>query len=204
MVRSFVVGLMVLVLVLFAAAWLSSPTLVPRPWLLAVVIALATGALSLAWLRRAFSQRVQPTWDEEFPDAPRARVTPGGEFTWEPRGTPRMGVRHGIVHRWWDVTHAPRVGVALAFEIPDELPRDLLLAATKRGLAAARRALPGRGKVRAKAAGRDEPGPTSFVRVRLEVQGHGADEDWARASAEAFARAFLRAVARHGMVATQR
>lgn len=160
--------------------------------------------LSLAWLRRGYFRRIQPTWNEEFPQDARVRITPGGGFEWEPRGAHRIQVRHGIVHNWWDVTHAPRVGASLAFDIADEVPRGALHAATKKGLAAAKRALPGRGKVRAKAAGRDEPGPTSLVRVRLEVQGHGADEGWARAASEAFAAAFLRALGREEHLATLR
>lgn len=162
-------------------------------------------ALSLyGTFRPGALQRGAPTWDEEFPIAGDARVTPDGAFEWHPSGAPRMGTRHGLVHRWWDAEHGPRYDAQLAFDIPDDVPPDALAKATKRALAAATRALPARGKARAKAATRDEPGPKSLVRVRLHIQGIGAEPSWAHDAAEAFAKAFLATLKRAGYLADRR
>lgn len=182
----------------------------PIPWRASANVILAFGVLGVIALSLYGTygpgalQRRAITWDEEFPVAGDARVSPHGAFEWHPRGEPRIAARHGLVHRWWDAERGPRYDAQLAFDIPDDVPPDTLAKATKRGLAAASRALPGRGKVRAKAAARDEPGPTSLVRVRLHVQGIGADPTWAREAAEAFAKAFLAALKRAGYLADRR
>lgn len=108
------------------------------------------------------------------------------------------------MHRWWDAERGARYDAALAFDIPDDVPPDALVRATKKALAAATDALPGRGKVRAKAATRDEPGPRSLVRVRLAVQSVTATPEWSRIAAEEFARAFLTALKRAGHLADRR
>lgn len=144
----------------------------------------------LRWLR-GFYRRVVPAWEEEFPRVGSGRVGAGGAFEWEPAGAPRIQVRHGLVHRWWDAERGPRFEAALSFEVPDEVAPALLARATRAGLRRATAALPARGKVHAQGAVRDEPGPKSLVRVALRVQGSGATPEWARVASEAFARAFL-------------
>lgn len=178
-----------------ALAQLADGVQPPGP-LAAVVAFPAFLVLSFAWMSRRYWRRVVPAFDEEFPEVGRARIAPGGSFEWHPRGEPRIGVRHGLVHSWWDAERGPRAFASVGFEVPDAVPAPLLRAATAAGLTAARRALPGRGKVRAKAAARDKEGPMGIVRVRLEVRGVGADAAWARAAAEGFARAFLAHLAR--------
>ncbi|HWH07752.1 MAG TPA: hypothetical protein VNX21_01035, partial [Candidatus Thermoplasmatota archaeon] len=89
---------------------------------------------------------------------------------------------------WWDLDGAPRHYAHVTVEVPDGAVGRPLARATRRALRAARRALPGRGRVRATAAVRDVEGPTSVVRARVEVQGIGADPAWAEAAARAFAR----------------
>lgn len=152
---------------------------------------------ALGWLSRYY-RRMMPTWDEEFPAPPHARVHRDGSFEWEPVGTPRIQVRHGIVHRWWDAERGGRFEASISFDIPDAVRAAELRSATRRALNAATRALPSRGKVRATGAARDEPGPTSLVRVRLRVQGIGARPEWALVAAEEFARAFLRELEKDG------
>lgn len=157
--------------------------------------AVAWGVLTFS---RTYYRRIAPVWDEEFPVAGRARVASGGSFTWEPVGVPRIAARHGLVHRWWDAERGARFDARVVFDVPDGISEALLHKATKRGLAAAARALPGRGKVRASAARRDDPGPMSTVSIRLVVQGVGAEPVWAAAASEAFAAAFLAVIERVG------
>lgn len=197
------VGAIVVGLAIELARRLALVSLPPRS--LGVVVAVV-GLLVLAATQYSAAswRRIQPALREEFPLDGRARVAPGGQFEWHPEGETRIGIRHGITHRWWDAERGPRYDVALAFDIPDEVPGALLAHATKRALRAATSALPGRGKARAKAAARDEPGPTSLVRVRIAVQGVGADAAWARVAAEHFARAFLATLKKGGHLADRR
>lgn len=148
-------------------------------------------------------RRAEPAFEEEIPSA-RARVRPGGSFEWHPQGETRIGVRHGITHRWWDAERGARYDVRIEFEVPDAVPPDLLARATKRALRDATKALPARGKVRASAAHRDDPGPSGTVKVRIAVQGVGATPEWARLAAEHFARGFLATLKARGHVADRR
>lgn len=181
----------------------------PIPWRAYANVILAFGVLGFLALSLYGTygpgaiRRREATWDKEFP-AGDAHVKADGAFEWHPRGEPRTGIRHGLVHRWWDAERGARYDAHLAFDVPDDVAPDLLAKATKRALKAATRALPGRGKVRAKAAARDEPGPTSLVRVRLHVQGIGAERGWAREAAEAFAKSFLAALKRAGHLSDRR
>lgn len=189
-----------------AAVWGAAALLglLPGPgrytWLLLAPFALV---LSYALFAPATTRANAPAYDEEFPVAGDARVTRDG-FEWHPVGEPRIGVRHALVHLWWDPSRWPRVDVRLAFDVPDAVDPTSLERATRRGLRAATRALPGRGKVHARAAHRDDPGPTSLVRVRLAVRGMRVDPAWGRHAAEAFARAFSRELEKKGHDVTRR
>lgn len=198
------IGLLVIAAILWSL--LASLGFLPGPpaylWLLGL-------PLGLVWIlmmyRAGFYQNVRArVWAEEFPNEQRVHVRPGGEFEWHPVGEMRPAVRHGIVHSWWETRSSPRYQARVVFDVPDEVPPRLLQKATKRALSSARRALPGRGKVRASAAHRDDAGPRSTVSVRLAVQGIGAEPTWTRAASEAFAREFLAALGRAGHDSTAR
>lgn len=154
--------------------------------------------LGLTSWSRHYWQRVIPVFDEEFPRAGGAVVRRDGSFEWEPVGTPRIGVRHGLVHRWWDAERGAKFSARLAFDIPDDVSPKTLEKATRRALGAASAALPGRGKVRATGATRDDPGPTSRVSVTLFVQGIGATPEWAEHASRAFAKVLLSRLAASG------
>lgn len=79
---------------------------------------------------------------------------------------------------------------ALAFLVDADAGQRLLTDATEKGLAAATKALPGRGRVRAQGSlGNVKEGKR--VRVDLDVRGEGANQEWALAAEAAFAEAFL-------------
>lgn len=160
--------------------------------------------LGLSRWSQASWRRVTPTYEDEFPNAGRAMVRRDGSFEWTPPATSQLGVRHGLVHRWWNAERGAKFSARLAFEVPDDVPPRTLEKATQRALDAATRALPGRGKVRATGAARDEPGPASLVSVTLFVQGIGATPEWAERASQAFGGAFLRELARKGHEAGRR
>lgn len=166
---------------------------------------LGVAVLSASRFSRTFWRRTGPTIDPNDTE-PRLRVARDGSFEWQPVGqpVPYAGYATRPPHRWWDAERGGAYTASVAFDVPDDVsPRDLR-AATGAGLRAASAALPARGKVRASAAARDEPGPTSLVKVRLRVQGVGATSEWARVASEAFAARFHRALASHGHVVRQR
>ncbi len=94
---------------------------------------------------------------------------------------------------WWEPE--PSAALAdLAWKVDPDPPEALLRRATRKGLRAARRALPGRGEVRVTGDLRRRPGP-DLVRVRLVVRGQAdAVKPWARAAEGAFARTFEKSV----------
>lgn len=179
---------------LLAAGWqLGAKAVGPwRPlagWIVAVPWFALLVLLALLPLTRVFYRRTGPAVWVGL-EKPRAEIARDGTFTWNPAGQPLPFTRGPAIHHWWDLSTAPRAQVALAFEVQDEIPSRRLAKATAKALRSATAALPGRGKVRAKAAWRDLPGPHARVGVRLEVRGIGADESWARAASEAFAKRF--------------
>lgn len=169
-----------------------------------LLLVLGFAFLGLTRWSRRYWRRVVPVYDEEFPGAGRVHVRADGSFDWRPPATSQIGVRHGLVHRWWDAERGAKFSASIQFDIPDEVAPDVLARATTRSLKAATRALPARGKVRAKGAHRDEAGPTALVSVTLYVQGVGATPEWARLAAEEFARAFLRTLKSDGFLADRR
>ncbi|MEA3200188.1 MAG: hypothetical protein QOE90_1616 [Thermoplasmata archaeon] len=124
----------------------------------------------------------------------------GNGFVWQPANAPVPYVYGGIGihHAWLDADAGKRVVARVELEIPDSVPPAVLRSATRDGLRGATRALPGRGKVRARGALEDVPGPTSLVRIHLDVRGPGADREWARAAAHGFGEAFARALGKSG------
>lgn len=158
------------------------------------VVAVVATLLVLVALRIVLWRIRLRAWRNYTPDAPAAQagrlhLSSRGASTWEPPASPPRYPTAGdlVRHRWWDPDGAPRHYAHVAIEVPDAAVGRPLHRATRRALRAASRALPGRGRVRASAAVKDKEGPASLVRVRIEVQGVGAQPQWAEAAARAFA-----------------
>lgn len=130
-------------------------------------------------------------------------IPPGGSFEWQPANAPVPYVYGGIGvrHAWLEVERGRHIVAQVDLEIPDGVPDALLRSATKRGLRAATHGLPGRGKVRARGALEDLPGPTSRVRIHLDIHGFGADREWAQGAAHGFGEAFAGLLAKSGYAA---
>jgi hypothetical protein len=177
------------------------------PARIAPALLVVAGASLLCWTRfsRVHWRRIGPALDPNAPSG-REKPSPSGAFTWTPVGqpVPYEGYATRLPHRWWDAERGPSVQTSVAFDVPDAVTARELHVATRTALRAATAALPGRGKVRASAAVRDVAGPTSLVRVRLQVRGVGATDAWAREASEAFARGFLLALDARGHVADRR
>lgn len=157
----------------------------PPMWVSALVI-LVLLALSISAWRPAAIRR---TWS-------RADIEPivlpsEGGFEWHSAHEPRVEFVMPDRRRFWWDEPTSKVGQQLSLEFPDGAD---IRPALRSGLRAARGSLPGRGKVRVRAWERDVAGPRSRVRVRLDIEGAGADRDWANAAAHAFAAAFQKKI----------
>lgn len=127
-------------------------------------------------------------------------IPPGGSFEWQPANAPTPYVYGGIGirHAWLEPEAGRHVVARVDLDIPDAVPEALLKSATRQGLRAATRAIPGRGRIRARGALEDLPGPESRVRIHLDVEGPGASREWARAAANGFGEGFARSLAKSG------
>jgi hypothetical protein len=184
--RVYAAIVVLMILSRLAALFVPLPTLALPPLVLGIALIAAILGLSLfdPWVHGSLLQVTAPLRHEPV------KVRPNAEFEWEPVNEPGR-MRAGLQHRrlFYDVPES-KVTQQVSFEVGDSAqPR--IDRAVKRGLRAATRALPGSGKVRARGWERDRPGPTTFVRVRLEIQGPGADRAWMGAARDAFAAAFV-------------
>lgn len=168
----------------------------PPGWLAATGTVAVLALFAWGWYRFAFSRQPAPPQGV-------ATARRDGSFEWRPANEPKPFVPgRSLVHRAWEGGATVQADVVI--EIPDETTERALKAALKRGLAAATDALPARGHVRVQGELRDVVGPTSRFRARLVVRGHGAQPAWARLAAEAFAAAFVHALARKGFASDVR
>ncbi|HEX2022291.1 MAG TPA: hypothetical protein VHH36_06225 [Candidatus Thermoplasmatota archaeon] len=91
---------------------------------------------------------------------------------------------------------------SLRFDLPADVPRRDLAAAVESGLQAARAALPGEGSARGDGS-LAARGEGRRARIDLVVSGPAAEASWLAPAREAFARAFLAALAANGHAARE-
>lgn len=198
-------GIVVVLAVLaLGAGWIEGAVAVGTLVLSLVSIA----ALALFLLRRTYNG-IAPEWLAPVLDPDLPPLGAGTPQEWL-AGRSALGsaggsatLRAAAVRSAWWMPEPRSLGVAdVRFRVdPDPSDRDLVRA-TKAGLRAARRALPGRGAVRASGGVRRVAGP-DVVTVRLVVRAVGDGVAWARLAEEAFATEFAERMGKRHTVARE-
>jgi hypothetical protein len=166
----------------------------PLSWL---PFLLTLGTLLLAWrLYRTSSGGIFPGWKESLLDSSLPPLDAGTPEEWVAGqgslggGGAASAMQAAAAYRavWWEPEPHTAV-VDLHWHVEPDPDEATLRAATKAGLRAARRGLPGRGAVRVVGQVRSQAGP-DLVAIRLVVRAQGDAQEFARAAEQAFTAAF--------------
>ena len=104
---------------------------------------------------------------------------------------------------WYEPEPHQHVAVQLDFDLHPAADAEVVDRALAKALHEATLALPGRGKLHARAHFAGGEGSHERVHVLLDVRGHGADESWAKRAAEVYAITFERVVHHRGVEAVR-
>lgn len=162
-------------------------TLARWPWPAAIgLLLLPVIGFDIWWFR----VRMRDGWGIRRP--PEVTRERDGSLTFRQADDPSPGYEVMATRTLHEPIAQRRVIRVISLDVPDGLAVKRVEKAVARATNAATRALPGRGKVSARAAERDTPGPTSTLTVRLTIQGIGADESWGARAEAAFRDALMK------------